>query len=167
MLHWKVWCWSWNCNILVTWCEELNHWKRPWCWERLKAGGEGDEDEMVGWHHGPDGHEFEQVPEVGDGQGSLACCSSWGHKKSDTEWLNWINWMLLNMCSWALGLLAICISSLKKCLFKSFAHFLKIGLSDFLNYFLSYFLHNHAYSGFQSFGGRRIACPSSPILWVA
>ena len=42
------------------------------------------EDEMVGWHHQLDGHEFEQDPEVGDGQGSLACCSPWGHKESDT-----------------------------------------------------------------------------------
>ena len=42
------------------------------------------EDEMVGWHHQVDGHEFEQAPGVGDGQGSLACCTLWGHKKSDT-----------------------------------------------------------------------------------
>ena len=35
--------WSWNSNTLATWCEDLTHWKRPWCWERLKAGGEGDE----------------------------------------------------------------------------------------------------------------------------
>ena len=42
------------------------------------------EDEMVGWHHQLKGHEFEQVLGVGDGQGSLACCSSWGHKESDT-----------------------------------------------------------------------------------
>ena len=42
------------------------------------------EDEMVGWHHQPDGHEFEQDPELGDGQGSLACCSTWGRKESDT-----------------------------------------------------------------------------------
>ena len=41
-VHWKDWCWSWNSNSLATWCEELTHWKRPWCWERLKAGGEGD-----------------------------------------------------------------------------------------------------------------------------
>ena len=48
------------------------------------------EDEMVGWHHQLDGHEFEQAPGVGDGQGSLACCSPWGRKESDmTEWLNW------------------------------------------------------------------------------
>ena len=42
------------------------------------------EDEMVGWHHRLDGHEFEQAPGVGDGQGSLACCSPWGRKESDT-----------------------------------------------------------------------------------
>ena len=48
------------------------------------------EDEMVGWHHRLNGHEFEQAPGVGDGQGSLACCSPWGRKESDmTEWLNW------------------------------------------------------------------------------
>ena len=44
---------------------------------------------MVGWHHRLDGQDFEQGSEVGDGQGSLACCSSWGHKESDTtEQLN-------------------------------------------------------------------------------
>ena len=48
------------------------------------------EDEMVGWHHQLNGHEFEQALGVGDGQGSLECCSPWGHKESDTtEWLNW------------------------------------------------------------------------------
>ena len=40
-IHWKDWYWSWNSNTLATWWEELTHWKRPWCWERLKAGGEG------------------------------------------------------------------------------------------------------------------------------
>ena len=39
---------------------------------------------MVGWHHQLNGHEFEQAPRVGDGQGSLACCRPWGHKESDT-----------------------------------------------------------------------------------
>ena len=42
------------------------------------------EDETVGWHHQLDGHEFEQAPGAGDGQGSLACCSSWGRKELDT-----------------------------------------------------------------------------------
>ena len=52
-------------------------------------------DEMAEWHHWLDRHEFEWTPGVGDGQGSLACCDSWGRKESDmTEWLNWteLNW---------------------------------------------------------------------------
>ena len=48
------------------------------------------EDEMVGWHHWLDRHEFEQVPVIGDGQGRLTCCSPWRRKELDmTEWLNW------------------------------------------------------------------------------
>ena len=48
------------------------------------------EDEMAGWHHRLDGHEFEWTPGVGDGQGGLACCNSWGRKELDTtERLNW------------------------------------------------------------------------------
>ena len=51
------------------------------------------EEEMVGWHHWLSGHEFEQTPGVGDGQGSLECYSPWGCKESDmTEGLNWTNW---------------------------------------------------------------------------
>ena len=42
-VHWKDWCWSWISNILATWGDELTHYKRLWCWERLKAGGEGDD----------------------------------------------------------------------------------------------------------------------------
>ena len=44
----------------------------------------GQEDEMVGWHHQLNGHEFEQFPGDGEGQGGLASCSPWGHKESDT-----------------------------------------------------------------------------------
>ena len=57
---------------------ELTHWKRPCCWERLRARREGSkatEDEMVGWHHQLDGHEFVQVLGDSEGLGSLACCS--------------------------------------------------------------------------------------------
>ena len=46
---WKDWCWSWNSNTLATWCEELIHLKRPWCWERVKAGWEGDDRWWDGW----------------------------------------------------------------------------------------------------------------------
>ena len=48
-VHWKDWCWSWNSNTLATWCEELTHLKRPWCWERLRLGGEGDDRGWDGW----------------------------------------------------------------------------------------------------------------------
>ena len=51
------------------------------------------EDEMAGWHPGLNGHEFGWTPGVGDGQGGLACCDSWGLKESDTtERLNWTDW---------------------------------------------------------------------------
>ena len=57
------------------------------------------EDEMAGWHHWLDGRESEWTPGVGDGQGSLACCDSWGHRELDmTEWLNWTD-LLLNFLS--------------------------------------------------------------------
>ena len=46
---WKDWCWGWNCNTLATWCKELTLWKRHWCWERLKVGGEGDDRRWDGW----------------------------------------------------------------------------------------------------------------------
>ena len=66
---------------------------------------ETTEEEMVGWHHWLDGHEFEQAPGAGDGQGSLACCSPWGHKELDiTDQLNWTelskrNKGITNTCS--------------------------------------------------------------------
>ena len=51
--NWKDWCWSWNSNTVATWCKELTHWKRPWCWERLKAGGEGHNRGWDGWMASP------------------------------------------------------------------------------------------------------------------
>ena len=52
-VHWKNWCWRWNSNTLATSCEELAHWKRPWCWEGLGAGGEGDNRGWDGWMASP------------------------------------------------------------------------------------------------------------------
>ena len=77
-------------------------WKDPDAgkdWRRERKGMTEDEkgmteDEMGGWHHWFDGHEFEQALGVGDGQGSLSCCSPWGRKELDTtERLNWIDLM--------------------------------------------------------------------------
>ena len=86
-----------------SWCENKLIGKDPdagkdWRWEEKEI----TEDEMVGWHHRLDGHEFEQAPGAGDRQGSLACHSLWGCKESDmTEQLNWLRklasrWSLCN-----------------------------------------------------------------------
>ena len=72
-------------NTLATWCEEPALWKRPWCWERLKAEREGDDRGWdFGWHHQLNEYEFEQTLGDNRGQRSLVGCSSWGHKESDT-----------------------------------------------------------------------------------
>ena len=52
-VYWKNWWWSWISNTFATWCEETTNLKRPWCWERLKAGGEGDDRRLDGWMASP------------------------------------------------------------------------------------------------------------------
>ena len=82
--------------LLATWCEELTHWKKPWCWERLKVGEVDDR----GW-----GCWMATLTQwtwywinlgVADGQGGLACYSPWGHKESDTTDREFLpeNWKL-------------------------------------------------------------------------
>ena len=82
-------------NILATWCKELTHWKRPDAGKDWRQEVKGTtEDEMVGWHHWLDGHEFGQTPRVGDGQGSLGCYSPWIAK--GWAWLrDWTELILL------------------------------------------------------------------------
>ena len=83
----------------ILWPPDVKNWliwkvpdaEKDWRWEEKGTTG----DEMVGWHHRLNGHEFEQAPGAGDGQGGLACCSPWGCKESDvTERLNWTDWYL-------------------------------------------------------------------------
>ena len=90
-VHWKDWCWSWNSNTLATWCEELTHWKRLWCWERLRAGGEGDERGWDGWMASPTLRTWVWASSRSWWwTGSLACYSLWGFKELDmTERMNW------------------------------------------------------------------------------
>ena len=80
-------------EIPVLWPSDVKNWlicKDPDAGQDWRQEEKGTtEDEMVGWHHWLNEHEFEQALGAGDGQGSLACCSLWGHKESDkTEWLN-------------------------------------------------------------------------------
>ena len=107
-VHWKDWCWSWNSNTSATRCEELTHWKRPWCWERLKVRGEGDNRGWDGWMASPTQQAWVWV---NSGScwwiGSLACCSPWGCKELDTtDWLNWTVFYLKwpSLVTWPLSL---------------------------------------------------------------
>ena len=78
-IYWKDWCWSWS--VPIFWPPDAKSWpigkdlgtRKDWGQEKGVT-----EDEMIGWHHRLNGHEFEQTPE------SLACCSPLGHKESDT-----------------------------------------------------------------------------------
>ena len=92
-VYWKDWCWSWSPNTLATLCKELTPWKRPWCWERLKAVGGGDRGWDV-WMASSTQWAWVWVNSRScDGQGGLVCCSPWGHKELDkTKWLNWTEW---------------------------------------------------------------------------
>ena len=89
---WREWCRSWNSSTLATSCEELTHWKdsdagRDWGQEEKGV----TEDEMAGWHHWLDGHWSGWTPGVGDGQGGLACCDSWGRWVGH-DWETELNW---------------------------------------------------------------------------
>ena len=94
-------------EILILWPPDVKNWllrKDPDAGKDCRQEEKGmTEDEMGGWHHWLDGHEFEQAPGAGDGQGSLVCCSPRGCKESDkTEGLNWteLNWTELNGYGW-------------------------------------------------------------------
>ena len=70
---WKYWCWSWISNTSATWYEELAHWKRPWYWERLRAGGEEGGRGSDGWMASlTQGTWVRAKSRHGEGQGSLA-----------------------------------------------------------------------------------------------
>ena len=90
-IHWRDWCWSWSSNTLATWCEELTHLKRPWCWERLKAGGEGDDRGWDGWMASLTQWAWVWV-NSGSWQGGLVCCSLQSGKESDTTEVIELHW---------------------------------------------------------------------------
>ena len=91
--HWKDWCWSWNSNTLGLLMQRADSFgKDPDAGKNWGQEEKGmTEDEMVGWNHRLNGRGFGWTPGVGDGQGGLVWCGSWGRKESDmTERLNWL-----------------------------------------------------------------------------
>ena len=92
-IHWEDWCKSWNSNTLPTWCEELTHWKRPWCWERLKSGGEGNDRGWDGWMASP-----RQWTGVWISSGSWqrtgkpGVLQSMGLQRGGHDWVTELNW---------------------------------------------------------------------------
>ena len=94
-IHWKDWCWNWSSNIFLP-----SDVKSQLIGKDLDAGKDwrqeekgATEDELVGWHHQLDRHEFEQVPEVGEGQGSLACWSTRGRRVGH-DWVTELDWLM-------------------------------------------------------------------------
>ena len=93
----QSWIGRTNAEATIVWPPKLKNWligKDPNAGKDWRQDEKGmTEDELVGWHHQLNGLEFEQAPGVGDGQGSLVCCSPWGRKESDTtKWLIWTDW---------------------------------------------------------------------------
>ena len=104
----------------ILWPPNMKNWllrKDPDAGKDWKQKENGTtEDEMVGWHHWLNGHEFEQTLGAGDGQGGLACCSPWGHKDSDTtERLNWNEHLILLLCFHGGGLVGKSCPSSRWC----------------------------------------------------
>ena len=95
-IHWKDWCWSWNSNILATWCKELTHLKRPWCWKRLKAGEERDDRGWGGWMTSPTQWTWVQVNSRSWWRtGRPAVLQSMGWQRVGHNWATELNWLIL------------------------------------------------------------------------
>ena len=92
-VHWKDWYWSWNSNTLATWWEELTHWGRPWCWKRLKAGGEWDNRGWDGWMASPTGWTCVWAS-FGSwwGTGRSSVLQSMGLQRIGHDWVTELNW---------------------------------------------------------------------------
>ena len=95
-VHLKDWCWSWNSNTLATSCEKLTHWKRPWCWEGLGEGGEGDDRGWDGWMASPTRWTWVWVNSgTWWWTGRPGVLQSMGSRKVRQDWVTELNWILI------------------------------------------------------------------------
>ena len=112
-IHWKDWCWSWNSNTMATWCKELTHWKRPWCWERLKAGGEGDDRGWDGWMASPTQWTWVWASSGSWWTGKPGMLQYMGSQRVRHDWTTQLNWTELKIVP-IVYTLAFCINSLPR-----------------------------------------------------
>ena len=100
---------SWNSNTLVTWCKKLTHWKRPWCWESLRAGGEGDDRGWGGWMASPNLWTWLWVSSGSWWRtGKPDVLQSMGSQRVGHVWAIELNWFCLNFQVFGVFLLAFC-----------------------------------------------------------
>ena len=110
--------WSWNSSTLATWCEELTHWKRPLCWERLRAGGEGDDRGWDGWTASPTQQTWVWV----DSRnwwwtGRPGMLWFMGLQRVGHDWATELNWHLpFSVWNWPVD--ADSVNRCKECIFK-------------------------------------------------
>ena len=90
---WRKWCWSWKSSTSATSCEELTHWKRLWCWEGLRAGGEGDDRGWDGWMASPTGWTWVWVDSGGWWwTGRPGVLWFMGSQRVGHDWATELNW---------------------------------------------------------------------------
>ena len=96
----KDWCWSWNSNTLAAWCEEPTHWKRPWCSDRLRAGGEEDDRGWDGWMASPTQWTWVWVNSRSWWwTGKPGVLQSMGLQRVGHDWATELNWLACSLLS--------------------------------------------------------------------